>query len=431
MIPSLGLDFGTTNTVLATCSAASGAAAPLKFSYDGEWLDTLRSALCFWKAGIGPRASPNVEAGPWAIEHYIDDPSDCRFLQSLKSFAASPYFQQTYLYGKRFRFEDLLSVFFERVRSHAGDGLRETPKRLVVGRPVTFVGASADPQLAMDRYREALAGFGFSEILFVYEPVAAAFFFARKLTRNAKILVADFGGGTTDYSVMQFTLDSGAIRAEPLAHGGVGVAGDTFDRRIIDHVVLPRVGAGGSYRSMGKVLNLPQGVFASFGQWNHLSILKSSAEFRDLKHLLKYCLDQDAVRRFIDLVEDDQGYPLYRAVSGAKARLSMEKETEFAFPPLGHDFRVAIRRDDFDTWIAGDLARMETALDVTLAQAGLDAADVDRVFLTGGTSFVPAVRKMFERRFTAEKIESGDELLSIANGLALIGQRDDAATWAC
>lgn len=430
MTRALGLDFGTTNTVLATRDAASGEARPLVFRHAGEAFDALRSALCFWQPPLGKSVRDAVEAGPWAIQRYIDDPGDCRFLQSLKTFAASPHFPGAYVFAQKFQFEDLLDVFLARLRAHADGGLDNPPRRVVAGRPVAWAGASPDPALATARYTRALRGAGFDDIVFVYEPVAAAFHFARRLRGRATILVADFGGGTTDYSIMRFDRTDDAFRAEPLGHGGVGIAGDTFDYRIIDHAILPALGKGGRYRGMGKILELPTSPFASFGRWNQLSILKTSPEFRDLKKTLRACLEPEKIQRFIDIVEDDMGYPLYRAVSAAKARLSSASETALEFAPLGADFRATIRRDDFERWIAGDLARMEWALDGTLRDAGLGAAGIDRVFLTGGTSFVPAVRNIFERRFGAERIESGDELVSIANGLAMIGERDDAEAWA-
>ena len=110
--------------------------------------------------------------------------------------------------------------------------------------------------------------------------------------------------------------------------------------------------------------------------------------------------------------------------------LSGAEEAEFNFPPLGTAGRKMVKRSDFEQWIAPDLARIEGALDEVLETTKTATGDIDKVFLTGGTSFVPAVRQMFTRRFDAEKIESGGELLSIAHGLALIGESDDAVEWA-
>lgn len=427
---ALGLDFGTTNTVLAMRDDRAGRVMPVAFPVGAETQVALRSALAVSKPFGAAPGKLDFEVGPWAIQRYIDRPDECRFIQSLKTFAASPHFQGAYLFANRYRFEDLMRVFFESVRAHAGAELRDMPQRLVIGRPVTFAGASPDADLATSRYAAALDSFGFEEILFVYEPVAAAFSFARGLQRNATVLVADFGGGTTDYSIMRFEVDGGAIRAEPLGHGGVGIAGDAFDYRIIDRTILPHLGKGSRFRSMDKILDLPMGPFADFARWNLLSVMKSSVGFKTLKQTMRFSLEPEKLQRFIDLVEDDQGYPLYKAVSEAKAELSRSTETVLRFPPLGRDFSAEIRRQTFEEWIAEDLRRMEAALDETLAAADVGDAVIDKVFLTGGTSFVPAVRAIFERRFGAERIETGDELLSIASGLALIGERDDAAAWA-
>ena len=162
MIPALGLDFGTTNTVLASV-CADGTATPVAFPVDDRVVEALRTALCFWRHGTNPDLS--VEAGPHAIKQFIDHPGECRFIQSFKTFAASPHFQGTYLYGKRYQFEDLLAAFFARIRSYASSQLTTLPKRLVVGRPVAFAGASPDPALALRRYDQALCRFDFEEIL--------------------------------------------------------------------------------------------------------------------------------------------------------------------------------------------------------------------------------------------------------------------------
>ncbi len=426
---ALGLDFGTTNTVLSQIQP-DGKARPIACSIDGAQLEALRSALCFWQTSNRDGRKLRVEAGPYAIRQFIEHPGECRFIQSFKTFGASPHFQGTYIYGKRYKFEDLLEALFARMRDYESSQLNELPRRLAVGRPVEFAGAQPDAALAQRRYDTAMRRFGFSEILYVYEPVAAAFFFARNLTQSATVLVADFGGGTTDYSIIRFEVAGKTLSARPLGHGGVGIAGDNFDYRIVDNVILPKLGKGSQCRHMGKTLELPQSIFANFARWNLLSVLKTMDEFRDLKGLARWCTEPGKIQRLIDLIEDDQGYPLYKAISEAKARLSLHESTELSFPPLGDDFHIRIARSDFEAWIADDLRRMERALDSVMTDASIDGEAIDKVFLTGGTSFVPAVRQIFERRFGAGKIESGDELLSIANGLAMIGARDDADQWA-
>lgn len=431
MARALGLDFGTTNSVMAMAAAAGGAVRSLPFTSQAGTTDTMRTALAFTKEPGGSGLSAlRVEAGQAAIRLFIDNPGDCRFLQSIKTFAASASFQATVVHGRRQTFEELMEAFLRRLRDYAGDAWPSEAARLVVGRPVRFAGANPDAGLAMKRYQAALSGFGFTEIHYVYEPVAAAYWFAQTLTRDATVLVADFGGGTTDYSLIRFERAAGRLRAVPIGHSGVGIAGDQFDYRLIDNLVAPEIGKNSQFRSFGKLLDLPTSYFASFGRWNQLSVFKTTREFADLRSLVRLATEPEKLRLFVDLVDYDEGYPLYQAISATKMALSEAEEAEFVFPPLGRAGRKLVKRSDFEGWIADDLARIEEALDEVLAATETQAAAVDKVFLTGGTSFVPAVRRLFERRFDPARIESGGELLSIAHGLALIGESGDVARWA-
>lgn len=429
MARALGLDFGTTNTVVALADGG-GKTRSMPFASTAGITDTMRTALSFMKDPLMGAQALKVEAGQAAIRQFIDNPGDCRFLQSIKTFAASTLFQGTLVFARRHQFEDLMEIFLRRLTSYAGDAWPLDAQRIVVGRPVQFAGASADEKLAVERYNTALTRLGFPEIHYVYEPVAAAHYFAQNLVGDATVLVADFGGGTTDYSLIRFEREAGRLRATPVGHSGVGIAGDQFDARIIEHLVAPEIGKGSHFRSFDKVLDVPSNYYTSFSRWNQLSIFKGSKEFADLKSLVRSALEPEKLEAFIDLVEHDEGYPLYQAVSATKMALSSADEAEFNFSPLGHAGRKSVRRDEFEGWIAGDLARMEGALDEILTQTGTPASEIDKVFLTGGTSFVPAVRDIFTRRFGGEKIESGGELLSIAHGLALIGEDSDLAQWA-
>jgi len=427
MPQTIGLDFGTSNTVAVAAEGLS-ATRPVTFVDGNEAFTSLPTVLSFLDRGAARALHPEV--GPWAIRQFLESFGDVRFIQSLKTFAASSVFKGTGIYGVRFEFEDLMATFLKCAFERAGTAFDPSSVRLVVGRPVEFAGYNPDEELAMARYRKAFQRLGFEDILFVMEPVGAAFSYAQSLDSDTTILVADLGGGTTDYSLMRFETRGGHLSATPLGRGGIGIAGDTFDYRIIDNVVLPMLGKGSRYKSMGKVLEIPPNLFSNFARWHMLSIFKTSDDFKEMKKLLRWCLEPEKIELFIDLVEEDQGYPLYKSVSETKALLSSEEEADLAFAPLGKDFRATISRADFEAWIAPDLQKMGKALDVTLERAGVGETGIDRVFMTGGTSFVPAVRRQFAERFGAEKISGGNELTSVANGLALIGAREDAADWA-
>jgi hypothetical chaperone protein len=428
MAEALGLDFGTTNTVIAVAES-SDATHSVAYTSPAGTSDSMRTALSFLKDRQLGAGALKVEAGQAAIRAFIDNPGDCRFLQSIKTFAASALFQGTLVHARRFQFEDLMEVFLKRLQAYAGDGWPGGAKRLVAGRPVHFAGASPDPALAVTRYNEALTRLGFPEIHYVYEPVAAAFYFARTLKRDATVLVADFGGGTTDFSLIRFSTEAGKLSATPIGQSGVGIAGDQFDARIIDQPVAPEIGKGSRFKSFGKLLDVPSNYYLAFSRWNQLSVFKTLKEFTDLKSLVRQAEEPEKLELFIDLIDHDEGYPLYQAVSATKMALSSAEEADFRFAPLGKAGEKRVTRREFESWIADDLTRMEEALDEVLVKSNTEAGTIDKVFLTGGTSFVPAVRDIFHRRFDASRIETGGELVSIAHGLALIGERDDIEQW--
>lgn len=422
---AIGIDFGTTNTVLAT--ALGDEAQLMRFPVDGQDQFAFRSALSFYAPPERP-GDREVEAGPFAIDAYVADPLETRFIQSFKTFAASASFTETQVLNRRYLFEDLLSTYLLRLRDHAGSKFARTP-RAIVGRPVTFAGAAPDEALAVSRYETAFRRLGFTDIRYAYEPVGAAFFFARRLTEDATVLVGDFGGGTSDFSIVRFSRSRGRLSATPLGRAGVGVAGDAFDYRIIDHLVSPELGKGTSYKGMGAVLPIPNRYYSAFARWEQLALLRASRDMRDIRGLVRAAVDADKIARLVEVLDDNHGYRLYRSVSRLKEQLSAADEAEFRFETDNFEIARPVARAEFEGWIAPELERIETAVDQALAEAAIGPEAVDRVFLTGGSSLVPAVRAIFQRRFPAERIETGAELESIASGLALIGREDDVERW--
>ncbi|MFC4594937.1 Hsp70 family protein [Sphingobium tyrosinilyticum] len=424
---SIGIDFGTTNSVVAI-GDAGGQAAMVNFAAPEGPASIFRSALCFWEDGNVPGGIAR-EAGPWAIAEFLEYPQGSRFLQSFKSVAASRAFEHATIFEKRLRFEELGVIFLERLRAHAGEWLNTLPPHVIVGRPVRYAGQRPDSVLARQRYDLMFAALE-REVHYVYEPLGAAFSFAARLNEPATLLVADFGGGTSDFSVVRIGEPGAARRCTPLGSAGIGIAGDRFDYRIMDKLVLPMLGKGGTYASMGKQFEIPAGYFADFGDWSRLALMHNRRTLAELQKLQRAAHDPAASGRMIAVVENELGYPLYDAVARLKRVLSTKEEAHFHFDSPGMRVEADVSRAEFEQWIAPDLARIGTTIDVALANAGVGADVIDHVFLTGGSSLIPAVRRLFEERFPAGRIASGDELTSIAHGLALIGQEADISQWA-
>jgi hypothetical chaperone protein len=333
----------------------------------------------------------------------------------MKTYLAQKSFTQTNIFGRIYTLEQMVALFLKALlgTAHAG-------ARITAGRPVSFAGEFADDALGEARLRESYAQAGFPEIDVALEPEAAGYRFTRRLNAPATVLVGDFGGGTSDFSILRFTPGE---RVVSLGHGGVGIAGDSFDYRIIDHAVSPLLGKGGTYSIMGGGdLPVPIEYFSGFARWHRLSLMRTPRMLRDIEEVARQSADGAPLRNLIALIKDEAGYEMYQTVSAVKAALSRAESAQLQFRHEKFVIDRTITRADFESWIAPDLTRLADTVDATLARAGMVPEQVDRVFLTGGTSFVPAVGRIFAERFGAQRVSSGGEFVSVAEGLALIGR---------
>jgi hypothetical chaperone protein len=410
MRPTIGIDFGTTNSVVAALRP-DGQVRVLHHATE----EVFRSVLCFWTDAAGRTTHA---AGPAAIEAYLDDPLDSRLIMSMKSYLAQRSFAETRILGQSWALEPLVALFLRALLAPFAADLAGA--RVVVGRPVRFVGGSAEDALGERRLRAAFALAGHADVEVALEPAAAGHRFAAGLDRPAVVLVADFGGGTSDFSVLRF--DPGPPRrVTALGQAGIGIAGDAFDYRIIDRVVSPLLGKGGSYRVTGTELPIPPAWYTSFARWHLLSLMRAPKTLRDIEAVARTADHPGQLHALVSLVREEAGYALYRAVSAAKSALSRAEATVLEFHHGEFAVAAPIARADFESWIAPELAQIRSAVDAALADAALAPDQVDRIFLTGGTSLVPAVRRIFTDRFGMDRVVAGGEFVSVAEGLALMG----------
>jgi hypothetical chaperone protein len=419
---SVGLDLGTTNSALALADDA-GKVTLAQFAHRGGVTDTFRSILYFHPDAEDARRGMTAVAGTTAIEHYLDADGSGRLIQSLKSYLADRGFEKTSVFGRNYSLTELLSFLVRALRVIAEEQMGPLGKRIVVGRPVHFSGGddAEDDAFAERRLRAAIAAAGFDDIVFEYEPVAAAYYYESRLDHDELVLIADFGGGTSDFSLVRVGPGARAGGARRiLGNDGVGIAGDALDAKILHHLVSPSLGMGSHYRSMtGKELPVPVWLYAKLRRWHHLSFLKSKRTTELLSEIADQSLEPEKIAALVHVVDHDLGYHLYRAVERAKVELSLSGETRFRFHDAPVHIEHSLTRADFEAWIAEETGAMAACVDRLLARAGVSAKEVDRVFMTGGTSFVPAVRAIFDARFGASKIQAGGEMISVASGLAL------------
>lgn len=407
----IGIDFGTTNSVV-TALGAGGELRVLSRATE----EVFRSILCFWRDGAG---SLRHAAGAAGISAYLEDPLEARLILSMKSYLAQKSFRETRILGRSYDLEALVGLFLRELLAPFAAEMEGA--QVIVGRPVRFVGETADDALGEARLIGGFAAAGLPGVQVELEPAAAGHRFAAGLTEAAVVLVADFGGGTSDFSLLRFE-PGPPVRVVPLGHSGVGVAGDAFDFRIIDHVVSPLLGKGGSYTVMGTELPIPPGWYGSFARWHLLSLMRAPRTLRDIADVARNAAEPERLHHLVRLIEDEVGYEMYRAISGVKAALSRAPQARLQFRHEDFVVDAEIARADFEAWIAPELKQIGAAVDAALADAALDAKQVDRVFLTGGTSLVPAVRRIFEKRFGKGRLVAGGEFVSVAEGLALMGR---------
>jgi hypothetical chaperone protein len=384
---------------------------------------TFPSVLYFEPRGRGLRQSPPIAGFP-AIEHYLEAEPKGRFVQSLKAFLPDRSFDGTAIGGQKYSLEKLIASIVRRMVDEIGDAW-PAPRRVILGRPVHYsIDRAADlDTFAADRVAAAIRLAGIDEIVFEYEPIAAAYAYEQRLSRDERILIGDFGGGTSDFTIISVgpgVRAAGRSPSDILGTDGVALAGDAFDRGIVRNLVAPRLGLGGEFLSPPRnILPVPSWPYERLERWHHLSFLKSPETLEMLSRVQHTAFIPERIDAFIFLITNELGYQLHEAVRQAKFELSSRSETEFFFDSGPVTIRKTITRADFEGWIATELDAISTCVDRLMANSRLAFRDIDRVFLTGGSSFVPAVRQIFIERFGADKISGGEELTSVATGLSL------------
>jgi hypothetical chaperone protein len=414
MQKGIGIDFGTTNSSVAL-AGEDGHVEPVRFKTATGTTETYRSVLYFEprSTGIG---------GPVAIERYLAADEKGRLIQSLKSFLASRTFTGTSVYGRQFSLEDLITIMLRDIRLQAEGQIGAFEGPIAVGRPIHYSSATTedDNEFAIQRLNRALGKAGIGPVIFEYEPVAAASFYESTLDHDELVLIGDFGGGTSDFSILRLGPSSRQNRSHRiLGTDGVALAGDAFDSRVVHNLVSPKLGRGTEYRSLDKILPMPEWIYTDLSRWHYLSFLKSNDTIEMLRGIRSQSFDPDRIEGLLHIVQNDLGFYLHQAVQAMKVELSTEQAGSFVFEDHVVQMNGRVKRSSFEKWIEPDLEKIRNCVDRLLQATGIASGDVDRIFLTGGSSLVPAVRKVFEDRFGAGRISGGNEFTSVAKGLAL------------
>ena len=411
--PSLyAIDFGTSNSLL--CGVTPSAVdQPLALAPAASDPSVFRSILFYSE-------TREWHFGAAALERYVAEGMRGRFMRSLKRFLPMPSFQETRIGSKQVALEELIGVFLREMRRRANHHYGVDIKRALFGRPARFSDSDENDKLAEERLAEAAGFAGFDEVHFCPEPIAAAYDFRSRLTEPKVVLVADFGGGTSDFTVARLT--PGETQVEVLAVGGVSIAGDAFDGSIMRHKVSRNFGSDVKYKVPfgSNVLSMPRPLMESLCSPAETCLLGQRdvmAFLRDIKSGSLGKDDKQHIDQLLCLVEDSLGFQIFEAIEHTKRELSDHELTEFRFDYPGIDIAEPITQTEFQAFSAPQVEAILGALDRTLAESGLGATGIDLVCCTGGTARVAALAAGIQSRFGAEKLVRLRSLHSVIQGL--------------
>jgi hypothetical chaperone protein len=411
---SYAIDFGTSNSLLA---ASDGKKIISAISIDPLSHDTsvMRTLLYF-------PSQKSVFFGSEALKKYNDNPGEGRLIRSIKKHLPFRSFIGTFIEDRPMNLEDLIGLFLAELRKRGNVHFDKDVTKLVLGRPARFAEDDGDDRYAQSRLEIAAKKAGFTEIEFVPEPIAAACEFRSSLQSEKIVFVADFGGGTSDFTVMR--MKPGPYHpSDVLAIGGVPRAGDALDGSVMRERLSSEFGADIQFQIpfSSNVLKMPLHLMEKICSPADVSLLMKKDVMDFLKNIEKWAIkteDKNKMQRLFTLVEDQLGFPLFEKIEQAKRELSGANEGRVVFDYPGIHLDEKIQKPDFENYIQPSVEVILKTLDETVKKSGLNYSQIDLVCCTGGTAKVPALKQAIEQRFGKEKLQEHRVFHSVVDGLA-------------
>jgi len=408
-----GIDFGTSNSSITIWDVEHR-----KLVRDDRIAGVESSFLYF---PYTTRREPPM-LGNAAKRQYVQDRMRGRFFQAIKTILPNRTFTDTIVNNHSLTIEELIAFPLRALKARADAVTGQDVKRVVMGRPAVFSTEPEEDRLAESRLRNGAELAGFTEIYFQYEPIAAGFAYESRIQKPERVLVADFGGGTSDFTVVQ--LDprrQGNIdrAADILATGGLPSAGNKYDSATMWHKLTPLFGRNAHYDSWGKKLPVPTSLHHRICQWDQIVFLNNAKNLDLLWRLERTSDDAAAFKRFTALVKENQGFALFQVIEAAKIALTSHDETALSFSHPNIPIHERLTLAEFDRNSADLTASIVGYLDHFLRDARIAPASIETVFLTGGTSLIRSLRQEFANRFGESKLRDGGEFTSVGDGLAL------------
>lgn len=412
-----GIDFGTTNSALSI--------------FDEEKKEIISTisipSLIYFKHSLTSADNENYVVGEQAIKEYLSDGMKGRFIKSIKQILSRTTFTETRIQNKRYNASDLVTLILKDLKETADNIIGTNCTKAIIGRPVFFDDDNTQRDtLAQTRLKKAAENAGFSNVRFQFEPIGAAFAYEKTITKKEKVLVADLGGGTTDFTYLILDPEkvgsSNDRKKDMIASGGIYIGGDSLDSAFMWEKGTPYFGKNTQYEATrGQILNVPKSLFANICSWDKMNFFNGQKIQKDIDDYYYFSGNDRKFKNLITLIENNLGYSVFQAIEKTKIELSDNQFSDFIYSNSGIEINEKISLDDYDSVIAKDVERISDYLDKFLMTNNINPLDIDCLFMTGGTSMVKSIQNLFRNKFPHIPVNSGDNFKSVAKGLAYSG----------
>ena len=439
----VGMDFGTTNSGMAVYDGRSVTVLPLDpananprvlrtalYLTNDQTVHIGRTAVNqYFEQNIGrPVKMQKVWIGEIEVYgadmYYVTDAyawvdvySPGRLLLSIKTSLRDADYPGTVVGQFYYSLENLIATYLTTTKARAERLLERELRQVVLGRPVRFSTNPEQDRLAQSRLLQAALRAGYEKVYFQYEPIAAAFNYETTIEKEENVLVFDFGGGTLDITIMRL---GNRQRRAVLATGGIPVAGDVFDQKLVQAKLTRHFGKGTLYGARHKSLIVPQWIYDTFSSWQTILELQSAENRKILQEIAQTARRRYQIEALVNLVSSNYGLRMFDIVERTKRTLSEKRGAEILLEGPGFHVRDFVTRSEFENIIRNEIVAIDRHLDETLAASGLSAGQIDAVIRTGGSSEIPVFHEMLARKFGAEKVRRINVFSSVTAGLGVI-----------
>ena len=410
------IDFGTSNSAITV--PRGGVIEPIELE-DGH--HAMPTALFYAVEDLAPHEAPHQHIGRAAIAAYVEG-VEGRLMRSMKSILGSSLATQMTEVGmgRQVAYLDVISHYLAHLKSRAERQVQQPLSHVVLGRPVFFVDGDSDQDdAAQSALARAAKQVGFSEVIFQYEPIAAALDYETTIAEEELVLVVDIGGGTSDFSLVRVgpgRRQQRDRRDDILSSHGVHIAGTDFDRQVELNSILPHCG----FRARGTDgREVPSSAYYDLATWHLINTLYVPSRVAKLRAMQNFYADVSLHQRLMKVLEQRLGHELAGKAERSKIEVATCGEAQIDLGSLAPQLKVELSESALMTAIEPDIDRIAAAADETLKLAGIARERVKTLYFTGGSTGLLVLTDRVAKCFPQARVVWGDRMVSVAQGLGL------------